>query len=229
MEELARVLDRTSWPARDESLQATLMALMLAFVLGQAVAWLYTHTHGSLSYSRGFTQSLVLMALVVTMVMIVIGNSIVTAFGLLGALAIIRFRNVLKDTRDTVFVFFVLVMGMAVGSGRQFTAVVATLAFVAAVAYLRFTDFGTSGRYDGHLSLRLSLASQPRAGELLRRHCSATRAVSVRHGASDDATELLYQVRLRDRARGRDLLADLERLDGATDMALVLRDELAEL
>ena len=102
----------------DFSAESTLLALLLAFVLGQVIAWVYAWSHSGLFYSRSFTQSLVLMTLVVSMVMYVIGNSIITAFGLLGALALIRFRNVLKDTRDTVFVFIVLVVGMSVGSQR---------------------------------------------------------------------------------------------------------------
>lgn len=227
MEELVHALDRPRF-SRDDSLEATVLSLLLAFVLGQAVAWLYSRTHGSLSYSRGFTQSLVLMAIVVTLVMVVIGDSIITAFGLLGALAIIRFRNVLKDTRDTVFVFFVLVMGMAVGSGRHVTAMLATATFVAVVTYLCVTDFGSLGRFDGHLSLRLQEASHEAAGQLLRRHCASARALSVRHGSSGEPAELLYQVRLRDRNRGRDLVAELERLPGACDLSLVLRDEMAE-
>ena len=102
----------------DRSIEAMLLSFLLAFVLGQVVAWGYSRTHSGLSYSRSFTQSLVIMSVVVSFVMFVIGNSIVTAFGLLGALALIRFRNVLKDTRDTVFVFISLVVGMSVGTQR---------------------------------------------------------------------------------------------------------------
>ena len=86
------------------------------------------------------------MTMVVSLVMYVIGNSIITAFGLLGALALIRFRNVLKDTRDTVFVFIALVTGMAVGSQRYMTAIVGTIALLLATFYLTTTSFGTLGR-----------------------------------------------------------------------------------
>ena len=91
---------------------------MIAAFIGLAVAWVYQRTHHGLSYSRGFTQSLVVLTMGATLLIFVIGDSLVTAFGLLGALAIVRFRNVLKDTRDTVFVFFSLVLGMAAGTQR---------------------------------------------------------------------------------------------------------------
>ncbi|HBF23426.1 MAG TPA: DUF4956 domain-containing protein, partial [Planctomycetes bacterium] len=67
------------------------------------------------------------------------------------ALAIIRFRNVLKDTRDTTFVFFSLVLGMAIGSGKFTAALVGTVALVFAAFYLHWTSFGARGYFDGHL------------------------------------------------------------------------------
>src|SRR5262245_53003712 len=139
----------------DLTFGTVILSLLTAFVLGQAVAWVYIWTHTGLSYSRSFTQALVLISMVVTMVMSVVGNSIVTAFGLLGALALIRFRNVLKDTRDTVFVFIALVVGMSVGTQRYMIAIVGTAAMALVVTYLERTAFGSTGRYDGYLTLRL--------------------------------------------------------------------------
>ena len=112
------------------TLENLALTLLLSVFLGQVVAWVYMWTHTGVSYTRSFTQSLVLLTIVVSLVMFVIGNSIVTAFGLMGALAIIRFRNVLKDTRDTVYVFFSLVLGMALGSQRHLAALVGTVALL---------------------------------------------------------------------------------------------------
>ena len=113
----------------DARMNGLFLSLSLAFVLGQAIAWVYQRTHSGLSYARSFTQSLVLITMVVSLVMHVIGDNIVTAFGLIGALAIIRFRNVLKDTRDTVFIFYALVLGMAIGNGQFAAAIVAKASF----------------------------------------------------------------------------------------------------
>jgi hypothetical protein len=134
LDELLRALDASTRLTTEYSIQAVLLTMLLAFVLGQVVAWTYTYTHSGLSYARSFTQSLVLMTLVVSLVMLVIGNSIATAFGLLGALALIRFRNVLKDTRDTVFVFISLVVGMAVGTQRYLAVVMRPPCWDASVA-----------------------------------------------------------------------------------------------
>ena len=85
--------------------QTIVLSLLLAFVLGQVLAWVYYLTHNGLSYSRSYVQSLILITVVIAMVMAVIGNNIITAFGLMGALAVVRFRNVIKDTRDIAFIF----------------------------------------------------------------------------------------------------------------------------
>jgi len=215
----------------DFSIESTLLALLLAFVLGQVIAWTYAWTHSGLSYSRSFTQSLVLMTLVVSLVMFVIGNSIITAFGLIGALALIRFRNVLKDTRDTVFVFISLVIGMAVGSQRYLVAILGTVALLLAVWYMNFTKFGTLGRYDGYLTVRVSRAGMGRreSSDLLERFCNAIKPISTRQSGEEESAEFVYQVGLRDRERSPELLSALRDLDHVTHVSLVLRSELSEV
>jgi uncharacterized membrane protein YhiD involved in acid resistance len=215
----------------DQSLGATLLSLLLAFVLGQGIAWIYTWTHSGLSYSRSFTQSLVLMTIVVALVMFVIGNSIVTAFGLLGALALIRFRNVLKDTRDTVFVFMSLVVGMAVGTQRYLVAILGTAALLLVVTYLDSTAFGSLGRYDGYLTLRLGSGGmgRPEPRRLIDRFCRAVKPISTRQSGDEEGAEFVYQVGLRDRGRSQELLEELRQVPGVTHVSLLIRNELSEV
>jgi hypothetical protein len=198
-------------------------------VLGQLVAWVYAHTHTGLSYSRSFTQSLVIMSLVVAVVMFVIGDNIVTAFGLLGALALIRFRNVLKDTRDTVFVFIALVVGMAVGTQRYLLAIVGTLVLMLVVYFLDITAFGTLGRFDGYLTVRLARRGSGGPELVLRRFCREIKRVSSRHMGETAGEELVFEIGLRDRARGDDLLEALRRVDGVSHASLMIRTEYAEV
>jgi hypothetical protein len=228
MSEVLDLLSQEGNGLRDYGLRSTVLSLLMAFVIGQFVAWVYVWTHRGVSYSRAFAQSLVLLTMVVALVMFVIGDSIITAFGLIGALAIIRFRNVLKDTRDTAFVFFVLVLGMAVGSRRYLTAVVGALVLMAAVAYLYLTAFGSRGRYDGHLSFRVESDELGDAlTAVLHRFCRLTRQVSMHMGGGD--VEFVYEVRLRDRQRAAEFLAAVREAPRVDGVSLMLRDELAEL
>jgi len=215
----------------DFSFASTMLAMLLAFVLGQLIAWTYTWTHSGLSYSRSFTQSLVLMTLVVALVMFVIGDSLVTAFGLLGALAMIRFRNVLKDTRDTVFVFVTLVVGLAVGSQLYLTAIIGTVCLLGVVIYLDATGFGSHGRFDGYLTVRVASAGVglETSSDLLDRFCRAIKQVSTRQSGEDESAEFVFQIGLRDRNRAGDLLSELRELDSVTHASVVLRSDLSEV
>jgi hypothetical protein len=230
MDRLLSALHSTQGSQGEPTLESTALALLMAFTLGQLIAWVYGKTHRGVSYSRTFTQSLVLMTMVVALALHVIGNNIVTAFGLIGALAIIRFRNVLKDTRDTVFVFFALVLGMAVGVERYSASLVGTGGLLLATVLLTVTGFGSRGHFDGHLSLQLTGdADEDQRERVLARFCRHIRQISMRSSGAGDGTELVLRVRLRDRRRGPELIAALQGLAAVRRADLVLRDDLMEL
>jgi uncharacterized membrane protein YhiD involved in acid resistance len=212
------------------SLEAFLQSLLLAFVLGQFVAWAYIWTHSGLSYSRSFTQMLVVFPVVIALVMVVIANNLITAFGMIGALALIRFRNVLKDTRDTVFIFISLVVGMACGLQRYATAIIGALFAVALLLSISWTDFGSRGRYDGYL--RFSMPSDPETEKRLQRilthFCRRIHRVSIRQMANQ-AVDFTYQVRLRDRETNNLLIAELEQIEGIGNVSLIFQEEMSEV
>jgi hypothetical protein len=230
MGELVQILNTSNRWFPDYSLEALVLSLLCAFVLSQVVAWAYTWTHTGLSYSRTFTQSLLLMSIVVTLVMYVIGDSIITAFGLIGAMAIIRFRNVLKDTRDTVFIFFILLLGMATGTQRYGMAMVGTAAFVLVALYMFYTSFGTLGRFDGHLSLQLGKDGDDSELErTLHRFCRSVKRISLRQAGAENVAEYLFQIRFRDRQRRQDLMEALQSLGAVSNLSMVLTDEMSEV
>ena len=96
MNNILQILEESSLVRGDFTAGTILLSLLLAFVLGQVLAWVYYFTHSGLSYSKSFVQSLILITIVISLVMSTIANSFVTAVGLMGALSIIRFRNMIK-------------------------------------------------------------------------------------------------------------------------------------
>src|SRR6266852_2580571 len=98
-----------NWPAM-------ILCLLLAFGCGHIIAWVYMMTHSGLSYSRSFVNSLIIMPVIVSLVMMVLSNNLITAFGMMAVFAIVRFRNILRDTLYTAYVLTVIVIGMATGS-----------------------------------------------------------------------------------------------------------------
>ena len=102
-------------------------AVLLPFALCFPIASIYKHVQKNNSYSTSFLMSLYLFAPLASMVTILIGNNVARAFGLVGALSIIRFRNALKDPLDAVFIFWCLVVGMACGTESYAQAVAIVL------------------------------------------------------------------------------------------------------
>ena len=212
--------------------QNVLLSLLLAFILGQVIAWVYYFTHSGLSYSRSYVQSLVLVTIVVAMVMAVIGDNIIRAFGLMGALAIIRFRNVVKDTRDIVFIFCSLVVGMAAGSQRYAIAVGGTIVISLIALYLYLTDFGTHEPHNGFLRFSLKGHIGPRhpVPGILRRFCGNFTLISVQDsGFGSPLVEYAYQLMIRNAAKNEQMLSELEKIEGIENISLTMQEQLLEV
>ena len=96
-----------------------LLALLVAFCIGHVIAWTYMLTHQGLSYSQMFCASLLVLPVLVALTMMLLAGNILIALGLLSVFAMIRFRNVLKDTRDTTFILWAVVEGVASGTQRS--------------------------------------------------------------------------------------------------------------
>src|SRR5512135_3386632 len=122
---------------------AIVLGLLLAFAGGHIIAWVYMFTHSGLSYSRSFVNSLIIMPVIVSLVMMILSNNLITAFGMMAVFAIVRFRNILRDTLDTTYILTVIVVGMACGTMKFATAVTGCVAISVIMLYLWYSGFGT--------------------------------------------------------------------------------------
>ncbi len=211
--------------------QMTLFIVLLAFLIGQFIGWIYMWTHKGLSYSQTFVASLVVIPVLVSMMMLFMSSSIAFAFGLLAVFAVVRFRNVLKDTRDTTFILWSIMQGLGVGTMKFSTSLIAAMGVAAVMGYLRITSFGSRHRYDAVLSLQLT----GNAGEMMSRlkailhqHCVRTLLANQRKTAAD-TTNLSYRVLLRDPARSNELQVALEQSQGFGNISLFLREDESEV
>lgn len=212
--------------------QSVLLSLLLAFVLGQTMAWVYYFTHTGLSYSKSFVQSLILITIVVAMIMVIIGNNIITAFGLMGALAIIRFRNVVKDTRDIVFIFSSLVIGMASGSQNYAIAVMGTVFMSLVILYLHFTSFGSHQPHNGFLRFSLPEHIGPKhpiAG-VLKHFCGSSTLISAQDsGFGSPLVEYAYQLMVKNAKKNEQMLSELGQINGIENVSLTMQEQLLEV
>ena len=213
------------------NLQALVLGAMLAFLLGQTMAWVYMVTHAGLSYSRSFVASLVVTPMVVTIVMAVLANNMITAFGLMAVFAIVRFRNILRDTLDTAYVLVSIVIGMACGTQKFSTAVIGVAMVCCVLVYLWYTSFGSRHRYDLILNLQWSrsLGELTELRDLLDRHSRDIQLASQRTHEGYQAVDISYRLLMRDPTRADELVADLQELTGVAHVTTMKAEDESEL
>jgi len=217
-------------PGQTVSMEDFILRLLVAWLVGQAIGWVYSRSHGILSYSQNFVQSLVLLSMVVCVIMAVVGDSLARAFGLGAALAIVRFRTPVKDSRDTTFLFLSVAVGMAAGAGQLALAVAGALGTVAVAWWLHRTSFGVRSRAEGILRFRFqgSEAQRDAIGAILRQHCQVFRLSGARTGSPGDPEELAYDVDLRRPEEGDHLIRDLSATGAISGITLLAQARMGE-
>jgi hypothetical protein len=208
-----------------------IFSLLLAFVLGQIIGWVYVWTHSTPSYSRSYVVSIVVLPVIVCLMMLLVAGSFAVAFGLLAVFAVVRFRNVLKDTRDTTYILWAIVEGMAAGTNRYSTAVIGAAAVSCVFLYLWVSAFGTRQRYDAVLSIEILGNLQAGLDQLegiLRHHASYLLQAHERRVTSTGAT-VSYRLLLRDPSRDEELRHELSTAQDLRLISLYRCDEEAEL
>jgi hypothetical protein len=208
-----------------------LLALLLAFLCGHLLAWVYMFTHSGLSYSRSFVRSLVVIPVITSAVMMVLSNNLVTAFGMMAVFAIVRFRNILRDTLDTSYILASLVVGIACGTQRFPVAVVGCLLIGLIMTYLAFTAFGSRHRYDIIVNLNWSraLLELDDLRALLTRHSRRTHCASQRTNEGYGGVDLSYRLLLRDPGRADELLEELNAIEGVSRVTSLLAEDESEV
>lgn len=232
MDRIWQILEGNSYLETGFSPQNVLLSLLLAFLLGQMIAWVYYVTHTGLSYSRSFVQSLIIITVVISLVMSTIQHSFVTAVGLMGALSIIRFRNMIKDTRDIAFIFCSLVIGMATGSQRFAIAIIGTLFLSFIILYLRFTNFGTHRPHNGFLrfSIPLHIGSNHPIHSILKQFCGSFTLVSAQDSSyGEQDVEYAFQLMVKNASKNEKMLAELKQIEGLKNISLTMQEQLLDV
>jgi hypothetical protein len=193
------------------------IGLLLAFVCGHTIAWVYMFTHTGLSYSRSYVNTLILMPVIVALVMAIF--------------AMVRFRSILRDTLDTAYVLAVIVIGLACGTSKFTSAVIGCLATAGLMFYFWATSFGTRHRYDLIVNVQWvrPAAELGEMRQLLTRHSRHTQFASQRSNEGYPGIDLSYRLLLRDPARSQELIEELRALRGVARVSSVSAGDESEM
>ncbi|HTL59759.1 MAG TPA: hypothetical protein VL361_29075 [Candidatus Limnocylindrales bacterium] len=230
MTDLMNALARPDWPGAADG-RTVLFMIVLAFTIGLLIGFIYMWTHEALSYSRTFVGALAILPVIVAMLIAAMSGSLLVIFGLLAVFGVVRFRNVLKDTRDTSFILWVVTEGLAIGTSRFALAVIAALGIGIAFLLLRFMSFGVRNRYDAVLSLRVTgdvVARLQTLRRVLKRHATRLDLASERR-ATNEGTDITYRLLLRDTSRSSELQAELSSTEGFANVSVYMHEDEAEI
>jgi hypothetical protein len=189
------------------------------------VALIYRVTHGRHHEDpTTLKTTLVLLAILIAMVSMVIGDSVARAFSLVGALSIVRFRTVVEDTRDTAFVIFAVIVGMAAGAGQFILPLIGipVVGVAAVVLSYAFRKNTTPAQPESTLAVRLGLGRDPEAvlGPILQRQLESHRMISAETARQGSALDLKYLVRLGASAKMAALVSELNQVEGVQGVEL---------
>ena len=218
---------KTAFASPAVNWQDVTVRLVVALAFGLAVAWIYRRTRPAASIAASFPGTLVLLCVLIAMVTQVIGDNIARAFSLVGALSIVRFRTVVRDTQDTAFVIFAVVVGMAVGAGDLRVAGLG-MAVVTAGAFLmreREPDAITlpddPSPFLLHVRTGLGHDVEALLGPTLNTHLAGRRLHAMNTAKQGLSIEVTYGVALRRADTAEALVKDLNRIDGVQNVELV--------
>jgi uncharacterized membrane protein YhiD involved in acid resistance len=206
---------------------AVLMRLIIALLLGGVVAWIYRTTRPGSEYGSTFPPTLVLLSILIAMVTQVIGDSIARAFSLVGALSIVRFRTVVRDTQDTAFVIFAVVVGMASGAGDPRLALIGILVVGVAAFIMRPRHSGLRSAPGDPLLLEVRLIAQTDLDKALDptldAHVASRQLVNVSTAKQGAAIDAKYLVELRAGRSADDLVRALNGIESVINDAISSR------
>jgi len=198
--------------------------LLLSFFLGLLISIVYKKTHRGLSYSQSFMITNVFVSVIVCMVIMVIGNNLARAFALVGALSIIRFRTVVKDTKDTAFIFWSLASGLATGTGSYFLALAGNL-ILSLIAFILYkTNFGSIVKSEFILQFRIKAGSGQISQDyikVLSKYAKTHTLLSSESSADNSSIKVSIDLVMKENVDQNNLLLELSELTGLSEVVVI--------
>ena len=195
------------------SLLTIIVTMVLALVLGCAIAWVYRRNYRGVMFSGNFTLTLIMMTLITAPVVLCIKNSVALSMGMVGALSIVRFRTAVKDPLDTAYMFWALTTGILLGAGQFLLTVVAMV--LIAIMMTVLVNIQSRGVNSYLLVIRASAEAERSVAQLV----SGIRIQKLKSKTvNGSSVEMTYEVRVD---KPDALLNRLNSVPGVIDATLV--------
>jgi hypothetical protein len=215
-----------------------LLNFAVAIIYGFFISMIYRQCSG-LHANRSFIQTLYMLSLIITMIMMIILNvrgvaAVAVAFGMMGALSIIRFRTVVKDNRDTAFVFLAVAGGMGAGTGKWSIGFIGLALIGMVLLIIAYAPWGASSR---HIMLRVTSRPERDAAEdatlgvrnVLAQLGTRIEVIHVRTVRQGELLETTYEMRLFPGVEATHATTRITAVSGVDSVSIFSPDQYREL
>ena len=154
------------------------------------------------------------------MVIMVIGNNLARAFALVGALSIIRFRTVVKDTKDTAFIFWSLAAGMASGTGSYFLAISGTAIISMIALVLYYTNYGSIFKSEFIIQFRSrnSAKNKKNYNKVFSEYCKSSTLLNAESSGDGQSLKLSFDIVLKENKTYDEFIQKLSKVSGLSEV-----------
>ncbi|MEE9432139.1 MAG: DUF4956 domain-containing protein [Melioribacteraceae bacterium] len=201
--------------------------LVVSLLAGIIISYFYRKSYNGPGYQASFVNSLILLVIITSIVIMVIGNNLARAFGLVGAMSIIRFRTAVKETQDIIFIFFSLAIGMASGVGLHVFAILSSVFIGTITLVLSKSKFSTPIKSDLLLQFTFSSNGEETReyNQLIDTYCNKSKLINAKAVGLDDTLELSYYVGFKNKDKTTELVSKLKKVTGVKNVNLFYDEE----
>ena len=182
----------------------------IAFLCGLIIAFTYKKTYKGPGYLNSFVNSIIILSMITALVIMIIGNNLARAFGLVGAMSIIRFRTAVKDTQDIIFIFFSLAAGMAAGVGMHELAISSSILISIVFFILNKTGFIDENKKQYLLQITCNTSDSTDIIESqLKKYCKKYKLINIKT-LNENSIEMYYNINIKDKTVGTLITENLQ-------------------
>lgn len=215
----------------DFTMMNLLLSMAVALALGWLISFVYMRTHKAKTPPQSFVLTLFILPMIVTIIILLIGNSVARAFSLAGAFQIIRFRSTPADSKDISYVLFCMAVGLCCGMGFLAYGVIAAVILCAVMVVLGALHFGEARMPRQLLKITVpeDLDYQDAFDDVFAQYTSSYTRERVRTVAMGSLYELQYALTAKPGIDEKAFIDDLRVRNGNLNVTLVLDAPSTEL
>jgi hypothetical protein len=201
--------------------------LLAALICGILLAIIYRFTYRGPSYSVTFVNAIVLLTVISALIILVIGNNLARAFGLVGAMSIIRFRTAIRDTMDMVFIFIALGIGMACGVGLKLVAFLGVIVVGLIIISMTLTQFGQIRRryHLLYFTYLPDLKTDNFIEKVLQGFSRKFKLVTIKSNGMGGEVDAFYHVSLKNQDKASEFVSQIRKVESVRSVQLYFDED----